>query len=93
MKESSIGRVVGNLPEEIKEKALEDMAGRFLSQNFPELVGKEKQKSPEEVRVIKCADDATNEILREYGLESFTITSDNVNIIKKEAWPYKTKGE
>jgi len=93
MKESSIERVVGNLPVETKEKTLLDMADRFLQQNFPELRGKEKQKSPEETHIIECADNATNEILREYGLESFPVPLSNVHIIREEAWPWKTKGE
>ena len=86
-KKSSIERVVGNISETERERIMEKKTERFNDQIFEDLAEKEREKSPEELQLIEIANDLTNEIRRQYGLENFDVPAENIHIIKKEKWP------
>jgi len=82
---SSIDRVVGNMSEEFRELVFKARADFFDNQKFKELEGKEREKTPEEVRIISLANDLTNETIKKYGLKDFDIPAKNIHIIE-ERW-------
>jgi hypothetical protein len=84
---SSFERVVGNIPETEKEQILHDKGERFDDQVFEDLVGKEREKTPEESQIISLANNATNEVRQRYGLENFDIPPENIHVITEERWP------
>jgi hypothetical protein len=84
---SSFERIVGKVSEHEKQKIIQKSEKVFLNQQIDDLVGKEREKTPEEVEVINLANQCTNEVRRKYGLEKFDIPAQNVHIIKKEKWP------
>lgn len=87
MAKSSFERVVGNIPEEEKKEILEAMRERFDDQLFQELVGKEREKTSEESEIITLANQTTNALRREYGLEDFDIPLGNIHVVKASEWP------
>lgn len=66
---------------------MEKKIERFNDQIFDDLAEKEREKSPEELQLIGIANDMTNEIRRQYGLDDFDVPPENIHIIKKEKWP------
>jgi len=84
---SSFDQVVGNIPESEKDKILRNKGERFDNQVFEELIGKEREKTSEELEIISFANEATNEVRRKYGLEDFDIPSKNIHVVTEEAWP------
>ena len=86
MKNSSFERVVGKLPENEKERIIKKTEENFQNQEFDGLRGREKEKTPEQIKIISLANDLTNEIRRNYGLEDFDIPAKNIHVVKKEAW-------
>lgn len=84
---SSLDRVVGSISEAEKEQILRDRGERFSDQVFEDLRGKEREKTPKELRIISLANEATNEIRQKYGLEGFDIPSENIHIIFEKMWP------
>lgn len=85
----SFERVVGKISEEEKTEILERKAETFNDQYFEELEGKEREKTLEELEIIDLVNRATNEVLQEYGGESFDIPAENIHIILEEMWPDK----
>ncbi|MBI5221306.1 MAG: hypothetical protein HY979_00675 [Candidatus Magasanikbacteria bacterium] len=85
-RESFFERVVGDLPEGDEERLLNQSRERFQNQEFPDLAGREKEKTPEEVQIIFLANEVANEVVRQYGADDFDIPPKNVHIIKKEEW-------
>lgn len=83
---SSFERVVGNIPQENKEKMIKKMEGEFQNQEFEGLEGKELKKTPEQVQIISLANEFTNEIRIKYGLDYFDIPEKNIHIIKNKDW-------
>ena len=83
---SSIERVVGTSEEEEK-KILKERAEIFSDQIFEELNSKEREKTSEEYEMIAIANDATNGLRREFGMEKFDIPAKNIHIVPKEKWP------
>lgn len=88
---SSFERVIGNIPDNEKEQILQEKGERFDNQIFEELKGKEREKTPEELKIISLANEATNEIRQKYGLENFDIPPENIHVINEESWP-KNRG-
>lgn len=80
---SSIERIVGAAPEEVKQEAEQYVAEQFQSQpgNFPE-----REKTPEELEIIDLANKATNVLCRKYGLEDFDVPPKNVHAISDPKW-------
>lgn len=89
---SSVERVVGKIPDDDKEEIIQKIGERFGNQSFRELEGKEREKTPEEIKIISLVNDATNEVRRMYGLEDFDVPPGNVHIIKENEWPKKQGG-
>jgi hypothetical protein len=85
-RESSIQRVVGNMPQAYKEGVLNGARNRFRDQVFEELEGKEKQKTPEQIQLIQDVDVATNELLTEYDLPEFSVPPENIHVISDNNW-------
>jgi hypothetical protein len=83
---SSFDRVVGKVSETEKEHILEQAAERFDDQVFDNLKGKERKKTEAELQVITLANELTNNLRRQYGLEDFDIPSQNIHVISEEAW-------
>ncbi|MFZ4648703.1 MAG: hypothetical protein ACOYMB_03685 [Patescibacteria group bacterium] len=84
---SSFTRVIGRIPESEKEQIVQEKIDRFNDQYFEELVGKEKDKTLEELKIISLANLATNELCEKYGVDNLNILAKNVHIIKKNDWP------
>jgi len=84
---SSFERVVGDLSETEKERILYDMGERFDDQVFEDLIGKEREKTKEELQIINIANLETNEIRKIYGLDSFDISPNNIHVVTEEQWP------
>ncbi len=89
---SSFERVVGDISDSDKERALQAKAEIFNEQIFKDLEGAEREKTPEEIRIIDLANEATNEMRRKYGLEDFDIPEKNIHVILQEKWPDNKKG-
>ncbi len=92
MAKSSFERVVGGISDIEKEKILQGMEERFDDQEFEDLVGKEREKTHEELEIIDLANKITNELRRRYGLENFDIPPQNIHVIKESEWPEDKKG-
>lgn len=86
-RKSSFERVVGNISETQKGEILQEKEEGFDNQIFGYLKGKEREKTPEELQVIALANDMTNEIRRQYGLDDFDVPANNIHIVRKEHWP------
>jgi hypothetical protein len=84
---TSIERVVGKLSEAQRTEALAEAQEHFRDQRFEELEGKERGKTPEELRMIFLANSATNALRRDYGLTNFDWPAANVHVITEEGWP------
>lgn len=89
---SSIERVVGNVSDDTKEQIMSDSEERFKDQFFEELVGCEREKTPEELQIIALANEATNQIREKYGLGDFDIPSANIHVLTREGWSKVRKG-
>lgn len=83
---SSFDRVVGKDSEVKKEHILERAAERFNNQTFENLKGKEREKTKEELQVIALANELTNNLRSQYGLQNFDIPPQNIHVISEEAW-------
>jgi hypothetical protein len=84
-------RVVGKISKEEKVEILERKAKDFNDSYFKELEGKEREKTPEELEIIDLVNQATNEVLYEYGGEVSDIPAENIHIILEEMWPDSKK--
>jgi hypothetical protein len=91
MGHSSFERVVGNVSATEKEKIKREFDDQFDDQAFESLIGKEREKTPEELRIIALANEATNKVRREHGLDDFVVPAQNIHIIKDEEWPKHRK--
>ncbi|MDE2001453.1 MAG: hypothetical protein KGI60_02715 [Patescibacteria group bacterium] len=83
---SSIERVVG-VPPEGEREIMKGMAETFDAQDIEKLKTKEREKTKEELVVIDLANDATNALRREYGMDDFDVPAKNVHIIPRKKWP------
>ena len=92
MGKSSFERVVGNVSDVEKEKILHEMDEQFDDQEFRDLVGKEREKTSEELQIIQLANRATNEVRRKYGLRDFEVPAENIHVIKEDEWPKRWRG-
>lgn len=86
IKLTNIERVVGNIPENVKEQILRQKEERFNDQAFETLKDKEQEKTPEEIEIIGLVNNITNEIRQKYGLEKFNIPPDNIHVIEEDKW-------
>lgn len=84
-KTSSFERVIGAKDKKEGGEVIKKMEKKFDEQFFDDI--KEKEKTSDEIKIIELADGATNEIRRKYGLDDFSIPSENIHIIKEEEWP------
>ena len=82
----NVERVVGNIPETVKEQILREREERFNDQDFETLKDKEREKTPEEIEIIGLVNGITNEIRKKYGLEEFNIPPDNIHVIEQDKW-------
>src|SRR6266446_2101249 len=87
MGSSSFERIVGNVSAAEKENIKREFDDRFDDQAFEALVGKERKKTPEELRIIALANELTNKLRKEYGLDDFDVPAQNIHIIKEDEWP------
>lgn len=90
IRRSAVERVVGGISPEEKERLLAQAEEIFDEQAFKELEGKERKKTPEELKIISLVNEATNELRRRYGLDNFDIPPKNIHVIKRDDW--KNKG-
>ncbi len=89
MKGSSIDRIVGRKsdePKSDKRAGLETTKNRFQNQEFPELKGLEREKTPEEAELCLFVNSITNKIRASFGLTPFDIPPENIHVIKNERW-------
>ena len=87
MAQSSFEHIVGNVSAAEKEKIKREFDDRFDDQAFETLVGKEREKTSEELRIIDIANEITNKLRKEYGLDDFDVPAQNIHIIKEDEWP------
>jgi len=87
MGHSSFERIVGNVSAAEKENIRREFDDQFDDQVFKALVEKERAKTPEELRIIALANEATNKLRKEYGLDDFDVPAQNIHIIKEDEWP------
>src|SRR5258708_3354885 len=92
MGHSSFERIVGNVSAAEKENIKREFDDQFDDQAFEALVGKEREKTPEELRIIALANEVTNKLRKEYGLGDFDVPARNIHIIKEDEWP-KRRGK
>jgi hypothetical protein len=86
---TSFERVVGKANENKKNEIIKEKEWQFNNQEFQELIGKEREKTPKELQIIELANRLTNEIRQKYDLDLFNIPSKNIHIVKKNEWPKK----
>src|ERR1700730_13854088 len=91
MGQSSFERIVGDVSDAEKEKIKREFDDQFDDQAFEALVGKEREKTPEELQVIALANELTNDLRKEYGLDDFNVPAQNIHIIKEDEWPKHRK--
>lgn len=91
MARSSFERIVGNVSAAEKERIKREFDDQFDDQVFAALVGKERAKTPEELRIISLANELTNNLRKDYELEEFNIPPQNIHIVKRDAWPKHIK--
>lgn len=84
----SIDKIVGQVPEEEKQKIGEEFRAKYEDQApyIKDLEGKERPKTADEEQVINLANELTNDLLHRYGLKSVDIFLENVHIIKQSEW-------
>lgn len=82
---SSIDRMVGGSKEE-REYLKKLFCSQFENQNFAELEGKEKPKTPEQERIIELVNSTINRIREKYNLKDFEMPSENIHVIDHEQW-------
>ncbi len=82
---SSIKDVAGASPE-LKAEVLKDRAKIFDKQVFESLKGREREKTGEDLEMISIANEATNALLRKFGLDDFDIPAKNIHIIPEDRW-------
>lgn len=89
---SSVTRIIGKENEVSHETVLKNVEKRFYNQPFsdkwikdPERWGslKEREKTDEELEIIRIVDTVTSELLEKYGLEKFHIPPENVHLMKR----------
>ncbi len=83
---SSIERVVGGIDDEDKQDIQRQYNERFREQAFDDLYGLERDKTPEEQKIIQFVDDATDTLRKQYGLEAFPVPEKNVHVIPRDHW-------
>jgi hypothetical protein len=83
---SSFRRVVGAVSELKKQEILDRRADIYAEQDFPEIEKFEREKTPEEQVILELANNATNELLKEYEVEVFSIPDKNIHIIPEKDW-------
>jgi hypothetical protein len=65
------------------------MKRRHEGQIFPEFVGAERGKTPDEIKIIGMADKVTDALRKEYGLEPYHVSDWNYHVIRKDRWRSK----
>lgn len=88
---SSIDRVYGkDVSEEDKETFLsyygEEFREQVNAEALQEVMGKEREKTKEEIELISFCNKKINELRKKYNLESFIVPENNFHIIPKDAW-------
>lgn len=91
---SSVTRLVGDMSEAKREQIRNNHDEHFRDQSMYRSAHREKnrrrwartterEKTPEEVQVLSIVNDATNHLLRKYGLDAFDVPPDNIHIMKR----------
>jgi len=93
MGQSSFERIVGNVSAAEKKKIKKEFDDQFDDQLFKALIGKEREKTQEELQIIALANKLTNELRKEHGLDEFDIPAQNFHIIKGDEWPKRREKE
>lgn len=75
---SSMMEINGDMPEEERALELSEFAEKFDNQEFYKA---ERQKNPEELRLISEINTITNRLLQRYGGKEFNIPAQNIHII------------
>src|SRR5260370_27014729 len=91
MGKSSFERIVGSVSAAEKENIKREFDDQFDDQAFEALVGKEREQTPEELRIIALANELTNKHRKEHDLDDFDIPAQNIHIIKEDEWPNHKK--
>lgn len=84
---SSYERVVGKISEEDKEQVLKRKAEQFDDQIFEKLKGREREKTPDELKIIDLANSASDKVRKKYEMDDFRIPPINIHIFKENEWP------
>src|SRR6266853_3823781 len=93
MEHSSFERVVGSVSDAEKENIRREFDDQFNDQTFEALVKKEREKTSGELRIIALANEITNGLRKEYGLDDFDVPAQNIHIIKGDEWPKRREKE
>ncbi len=81
-KYSAIDKVVGKISEKEKDEIIRTQSEIFNDQIFAKLRNKEREKTPEELKMITLANQVTNRIRQQYHLGDFDIPAKNIHIVK-----------
>ncbi len=81
-------RIIGEIPEKMKEsirKRYSDLNENHLinlsEQDLQRLKLTEREKTPEEIELIKAADEEINKMMEELDIQPFNIPTDNVHVV------------
>ncbi len=89
---SSIERVVGDVPEEVKQNMLEISDEKFShNENNEFFEGKEKEKSLEELQMIEMAADSLDQLRFKYGLDPIEVPPENIHVVFENSFKEKMK--
>ncbi|MFA5830229.1 MAG: hypothetical protein WC878_00185 [Candidatus Paceibacterota bacterium] len=81
-KKSSISRMVGNVPEPLKQKVFKNYFENIFFDKQKEK--HERKKTPVEMEILSLINKMTNEVLQKYGLPVFDIPPENNHVVYKQ---------
>ena len=85
---SSFERIIGSIPEEEKDKLVQQRGKVFNDPNVgmelePDLKNKVRQKTAEELAIIDLVNEATNDLLKKYDLPELNVPEQRIIIADK----------
>lgn len=89
---SSVDRIVGGT-EEDQRLTFNNEAAVFSEQDFPELVGREIPKSPEDIEMLNLINAETDLLLEKYGMPAFDVPLQNIHFLAADDPDTKALGQ
>lgn len=89
LKGTATDRIVGKMTDKERQERLLKKINLFSKQERHALPDVEREKTKKEIELLNRANDLTNELLQEMGLEAFDVPLENIHIIKASKWDEK----